>query len=89
MQNFLSHKEASEARMEENLDHDFAKRIKTARLVQAFSVQDAAKAIGVSVPTYRRYEAGHTKHLRVNKIVKIAIDLRCSPAYLIGFTEDM
>ncbi len=74
--------------MSENIDLGFAKRLKIARIVQSYSIEDAAKATGFSTKTYERYEAGHNKHLRRDSILKLANGLRCSPVYLVGLIED-
>lgn len=62
--------------------------IKTRRLELGLTLKDVAKALGVSEGTVSRYESGDIQNMGIDKIASLADVLRCSPGYLMGWTDD-
>ena len=63
-------------------------KIKTRRLQLGLTLEDVAKAVGVSAPTIQRYESGEIKNMRRDKISSLADALQTTPAYLMGWEDD-
>ena len=67
---------------------EFKDKIKNRRLELGLTLEEVAKAAGVSAPTILRYENGDIKNVRKNKIKALADALKVEPAYLMGWEED-
>lgn len=65
------------------------KRIKQARIDQGLSYQSLADITGMSKSTLQRYETGHIKNLSVGNLEILANALKVSPAYLMGWEENI
>ena len=64
-------------------------KIKTRRLSLGLTMDDVAKEVGVSKPTVQRWESGVIANMRRDKIAKLAKALHTTPAYLMGWTEEV
>lgn len=63
-------------------------RIKARRKELGLSADDVAAALGVSRATVYRYESADIEKLPTQIIAPLSKILRCSPAFLMGWTED-
>lgn len=63
-------------------------RIKSQRKKLNKTLATLAEEIGVKEATAQRYESGAIKNIKYNTIVLIANALKCSPVYLLGWTDD-
>lgn len=66
---------------------EFKDKIRALRLGLGASMEDIARAVGVSKPTVQRWESGEIVNMRRDKIWKLAQALHTSPAYLMGWEE--
>jgi len=66
---------------------DFKDKVKGRRLELGLTLEDVAKAVGVSAPTIQRYESGEIKNLRKDKIKALADVLKVTPNYLMDWYE--
>lgn len=64
-------------------------RIKSLRIKQNKTLLEVAEYVGVREATLQRYESGEIKNIPHEKIVLIAQCLNCSPAYLMGWSDDI
>lgn len=64
---------------------DFKDKVKTRRLELGLTLEDVAKAVGVTAPTILRYESGNIKNVRKDKIKALADALQVSPSYLMDW----
>lgn len=62
--------------------------IKSRRLELGLTLKDVAKVLGVAEATVSRYETGDIQNMGIDKISNLARALHCSPAYLMGWTDD-
>jgi transcriptional regulator with XRE-family HTH domain len=65
----------------------FKDKVKRRRLELGLTLEDVAKAVGVSAPTIQRYESGEIKNIRKDKIKALADALRVKPTYLMDWDE--
>lgn len=63
-------------------------RIKSRRKELELSADDVAAALGVSRATIYRYESADIEKLPTQIIAPLSKILRCSPAFLMGWTDD-
>lgn len=63
-------------------------RIKARRKELELSADDVASALGVSRATIYRYESADIEKLPTQIIAPLSKILRCSPAFLMGWTDD-
>ncbi len=63
-------------------------RIKARRKELGLSADDVAAALGVSRATVYRYECADIEKLPTQIIAPLSKVLRCSPAFLMGWTDD-
>lgn len=63
-------------------------RIKMRRKELGLSVDDVAQKIGKDRATVYRYESDYIDNLPYIVIGKLSDVLKCSPAFLMGFTDD-
>lgn len=64
-------------------------RIKQRRTNLNLTLVDVANFLGVKEATAQRYESGEIKNIKHETIVKLAEILKCSPAYLMGWTSEI
>ncbi len=67
---------------------ELQKRIKQRRLECGYTLAEVAELIDVKESTVQRYESGEIKNLKYDTMVKLANIFKCSPAYLMGWTDD-
>lgn len=63
--------------------------IKKKRNQKGITLLEMAESIGVREATAQRYESGGIKNLKRETIIKIANVLKTTPAYLMGWEEDI
>lgn len=66
---------------------EFKDKIKNRRLELGLTLEEVAKAAGVSAPTILRYENGDIKNVRKDKIKALADALQLAPTYLMDWNE--
>jgi len=64
-------------------------RIKQRRTDLNLTLLDVANFLGVKEATAQRYESGEIKNIKHETIVNLAELLKCSPAYLMGWTNEI
>lgn len=67
---------------------EIGKRIKNRRISLGISVEDLAKKLGKNRATVYRYESDYIENLPVTILAPLAEALKCSPSYLMGWTDD-
>lgn len=68
---------------------EIGKRIKYARDLRDFTLDDIAKKVGVTKSTIQRYEAGKITTIKLPVVESIAIALNVNPAWVVGKSDDM
>ena len=68
---------------------EFKDLIKKRRLDLGLTMEELGKKIGVSKATIQRYESGEIKNVRRDKIAKLANALDTTPAYLMGWEDNL
>ena len=79
----MSEKEISEKMQ------DIMSRMKKRREELDMSYQTLSDKVGISKSTLQRYETGYIKNMPVDKLEDIANALQVSPAYLMGWSEEV
>jgi transcriptional regulator with XRE-family HTH domain len=79
----MSEKEISEKMQ------DIMSRMKKRREELDMSYQTLSDKVGISKSTLQRYETGYIKNMPVDKLEDIANALQVSPAYLMGWTDEV
>lgn len=64
-------------------------RIKKRRIELELSMRDVADKLGISASTVSRYESSDIQNMGIDKIEALAKVLRCSPAYLMGWEDEI
>lgn len=64
-------------------------RIKNRRKELNLSADDVATALGISRATVYRYESSYIEKLPTSALEPLANVLKCSPAYLMGWSDDI
>ncbi|RKN75047.1 helix-turn-helix domain-containing protein [Paenibacillus ginsengarvi] len=64
-------------------------RIKQRRMAMNLTLLDVATHLGVKEATAQRYESGDIKNIKHETIVSLSELFKCSPAYLMGWTDDV
>ena len=64
-------------------------RMKKRREELDMSYQTLSDKVGISKSTLQRYETGYIKNMPVDKLEDIANALQVSPAYLMGWTNEV
>ena len=64
-------------------------RIKERRLKLGMTLLDVANALGVKEATVQRYESGEIKNPKHQTVLELAKIFRCSPAYLMGWEDEV
>ena len=62
-------------------------RIKNRRNSLGLTLLDVADMLGVKEATVQRYESGEIKNVKHETVVKLATILKCSPQYLMGWSD--
>ena len=62
-------------------------RIKERRLASGLTLSEVAELIGVKEATVQRYESGEIKNIKHTTIVKLSEIFRCTPQYLMGWSD--
>lgn len=68
---------------------DVGERIKNRRKQLGLSAEQIAAELGVSPATVYRYESNEIMNMRIDKLEPIAKALHTSPAYLMGWSEEI
>lgn len=68
---------------------EFKDILKSRREELGLTLEDIGTAVGVAKGTVQRWEAGIIKNLKRDKIGKLAKILKVSPAYLMGWDEEL
>jgi len=79
----MSEKEISEKMQ------DIMSRMKKRREELDMSYQTLSDKVGISKSTLQRYETGYIKNMPVDKLEDIADALQISPAYLMGWNDEV
>ena len=69
-------------------NYDIGNRISSARDQRGLTLDDIAKAVGVTKSTIQRYEKGTITRIKLPVIESIARVLKVDPNWLIGNTDD-
>ncbi len=64
-------------------------RIKNRRNSLGLTLLDVADMLGVKEATVQRYESGEIKNVKHETVVKLATILKCSPQYLMGWSDEI
>lgn len=72
----------------ERFDLEFKDKIKALRLEIGATLEEIGNAVGVSKATVKRWESGEIANIRRDKIYKLAVALRTTPSYLMGWDEE-
>ena len=62
-------------------------RIKERRNTLGLTLLEIANLLNVKEATVQRYESGEIKNIKHDTIVELASILKCSPQYLMGWTD--
>ena len=68
---------------------DMAQKIKELRLAHNLTLEQVANAVGVGKSTVRKWETGMIANMRRDKIASLAKALHTTPAYLMGWTDEI
>lgn len=68
---------------------DISERIKKLRLQNNLTLEQVGDIVGVGKSTVRKWETGEIKNMRRDKIAKLADALHTTPAYLMGWEDDI
>ena len=68
---------------------DMAKKIKDLRLEKGLTLEQVANVVGVGKSTVRKWETGMIANMKRDKIASLAKALGTTPAYLMGWKEDV
>ena len=65
-----------------------AERIKERRLIMKYTQEELAEKLGLQKSAIAKYENGRVENIKRSVIAHMASILECSPAYLMGWSED-
>lgn len=68
---------------------DMGEKIKTLRLEKDMTLEELGNKVGVGKSTVRKWETGMIANMKRDKILKIAEALNTSPAYLMGWDNNV
>ena len=71
------------------MEEGMAKRIKKLRQEKGLTLEQVADVVGVGKSTVRKWETGMIANMRRDKIADLAKALGTTPAYLMGWKEDI
>lgn len=64
---------------------DMGKRIKSKRLELGYTQEELAAKVGLQKSAIAKYENGRVENMKRSMILKMAEELKCTPAYLMGW----
>ncbi|MCM1297725.1 MAG: helix-turn-helix domain-containing protein [Muribaculaceae bacterium] len=67
---------------------DMSKRIKERRIFMGFTQEELGAKLGLQKSAIAKYENGRVENIKRSVIANMAKVLDCSPAYLMGWSED-
>lgn len=65
-----------------------AERIKERRLIMDYTQEELAQKLGLQKSAIAKYENGRVENIKRSVIAQMANILQCSPAYLMGWSEE-
>lgn len=65
-----------------------AERIKERRLIMNYTQEELAEKLGLQKSAIAKYENGRVENIKRSVIALMATVLECSPAYLMGWSEE-
>jgi transcriptional regulator with XRE-family HTH domain len=68
---------------------NMARRIKELRQEQGLTLEQVANVVGVGKSTVRKWETGMIANMKRDKIADLAKALGTTPAYLMGWDDDL
>ena len=71
------------------MEEGMAQRIKALRQEKGLTLEQVAEVVGVGKSTVRKWETGMIANMRRDKIADLAKALGTTPAYLMGWEEDV
>lgn len=71
------------------MEEGMAQRIKKLRQEKGLTLEQVADVVGVGKSTVRKWETGMIANMRRDKIADLAKALGTTPAYLMGWKEDV
>ena len=71
------------------MSNSMADKIKKLRISQNMTLEDVAQKVGVGKSTVRKWETGMIANMRRDKIAVLAEALNTTPAYLMGWEDDV
>ena len=71
------------------MEEGMAKRIKALRQEKGLTLEQVADVVGVGKSTVRKWETGMIANMKRDKIADLAKALGTTPAYLMGWEEDI
>lgn len=70
-------------------NEDMARKIKELRQQQGLTLEQVANVVGVGKSTVRKWETGMIANMKRDKIAALAKALGTTPAYLMGWKEEV
>ena len=71
------------------MENEMSMKIKKLRLERGMTLEQVADIVGVGKSTVRKWETGMIANMKRDKIALLAQALGTTPAYLMGWKEDM
>lgn len=71
------------------MENDLSRKIKQLRLEKNMTLEQVAQIVGVGKSTVRKWETGMIANMKRDKIESLAIALGTTPAYLMGWKEEI
>lgn len=68
---------------------DIGRKIYDLRTAQGMTLEELGKRVGVGKSTVRKWENGLIGNMRRDKVVKVAEALHTTPAYLLGWEDEV
>ena len=75
--------------MDNDLKTVSTKRLKDLRLTYNYTMETLANKIGVSKSTIAKWENGYVNNMRQDMVLKLAKLYDVSPAYIMGYSDDI
>jgi transcriptional regulator with XRE-family HTH domain len=64
-------------------------RLKERRIAAGMTLLQVAELLGIKEATMQRYESGEIKNIKHETIAKLAEIYKCSPEYLMGWSDSL
>lgn len=64
-------------------------RIKKRRLEVGLTLLQVAESLGIEESTVQRYESGKIENIKYETMIMLSNILKCSPTYLMGWSDDV